>query len=608
MSAPAGYYGVLLVVDLTSGSIDRLSIPAEDMEKFIGGRGLGMKVLWDLLESPGTDPDSEENPLIFMTSPLSGFPVPAASLCCVVTKSPHTAPVQSDHVHASTITYSLVGGFLGPEIRFAGYDGLVITGKSQTPVYIVIDDDRVEIRDGTKFWGMNTDAFDREFIRELGDRRFRTCYIGPAGENLVEYACIISTAARASGRGGSGYVMGSKKLKAIAVRGSRMPEPSDVKSFSVLLESLRMAFLQPSLANGIAQEYFQAFGSSASLTAASLSCLQTVKNFREGTFPGIAGISEFSAKKTVWIKDFSCYCCPLPCKKSGRVTRGKYAGFIHDGPEYETGTMLGANLWVSSITGLVRSIAMGDDYGLDLISTGNVIGFLMEAYSKRIINKSFLDGIELTWGNVDAVHAMIRKIATREGAGDLCAGGVKKLSELLGNGSDTFAFHVKGQEIAGWNPQSDPAMALSYVTSNRGACHHNGGSASSQNEKALLDSLCICSFAHSYAAADGLYRDMLSAITGVPRTEEDLMRAGERAFNLEKMFNYREGFRRIDDTLPDRFFTRPYTIGLLAGRVLNRKSFLSRLDSFYDERGWDRATTRPMDEKLNSLGLSFTIG
>lgn len=603
-----GYYGTLLVVDLSSGSVGRMSIPVEDRAHFIGGRGLAVKVLWDLLERPGVDPLSEENPLIFMASPLSGFPVPSASLCCVVTKSPHTAPARPDLAHASTLTYSLIGGFLGPEIRFAGYDGLVIAGASQTPVYIVIDDDKVEIRDASQFWGMNTDAFDKEFIRELGDRRFRTCYIGQAGENLVEYACITSTAARASGRGGTGCVMGSKKLKAIAVRGSGMPAPADLHSFSSLLEELRTAFLKPVIPYSVEQEHFHTYGTSGALTVASLRGLQTVKNFREGTFPNIAGISEFSARTGVWTKDFSCYCCALACKKSGRVSRGAYAGFFHDGPEYETATMLGANLWVSSIKGLVRTIAMGDDYGLDLISTGNVIGFLMEAYSRGVIARDFLDGIDLTWGNVEAVMAMVRKIGTGEGVGELCAGGVSALAKIIGNGSETFAFHVKGQEIAGWNPQSDPEMALSYVTSNRGACHHNGGSAASQNSKALLDSLCLCSFALSYAPADTLYYRMLSAVTGIPRTEVECMTVGERVFNLEKMFNYREGFRRVDDTLPDRFFTRPFTLGILAGRVLSRKSFLARLDSYYAERGWDKATTRPGDEKLASLGLSFTTG
>lgn len=595
-----GYYGKILEIDLSTASATETEIPQEDLENFIGGRGLGMKMLWDRLNKPGIDALSPENPLLIMTSPLSGFPVPAASLCCCLTKSPHTSPVDSEYPYASTITYSNLGGFFGPEIRFAGYDGLAITGKASSPVYIVVDDGKVDIRDATSFWGMGTDSFERTFIKELGDPRFSTCYIGPAGENLVEYSCVINTAGRAFGRGGVGCVMGSKKLKALAVRGSQMPGVYDHKQFIELLEKGRKTYTD------FVINLEKPYGSAVSIYTGTLIGQQTVKNFREGTFPKAWKIGPVASKRQIWVRDFSCFCCPLACKKSGVVEKGSYAGWSHDGPEYETAVMLGSNLMISDLRGLIKEIFAGDDYGLDLISTGNVIGFLMEAYEKGFIDRDFLDGIDLTWGNVDAALKIMKKIAYREGVGELCAGGVKSLSAIIGKGAEEFSFHVKGLEMAGWNVHLDPVMGLSYATCNRGACHLNGGGVERQNHKVGYDTTCFCS-----RGDIGINRKLLckflTAITGIERSEKQMAMIGESVYNLEKMFNYREGFRRVDDFLPNRFFEEPLTIGIMAGAKLNRDNFYKRLHNYYVERGWDPETSRPTNDKLESLGLSFTL-
>jgi aldehyde:ferredoxin oxidoreductase len=598
-----GYYGVMLAIDLTKREIKKRIIPKEYFEQYIGGRGLGIKLLLDQLSKPGIDPLSPENPLLFLTSPLSGYPVPTVSLACIVTKSPHTSPSTSDYPYASTITYSNMGGFFGPEIKFAGYDVIMITGKASSPVYIVIHDDEVKICDAYKFWGMGTDEFDRAFIDELGDRRFRTCYIGPAGENLIEYACIISTASRASGRGGAGCVMGSKNLKALAVKGSRLPEVYDHKRFLELLDELRKAFKD---SKEFLKTMTEQYGTSISLSASSVQGLQTVKNFREGTFEKFLNIGAFAAKKKVWVRNNSCYCCPLACKKSGVVRDGPYAGLSHDGPEYETGTMLGANLMISDLNGLVREISAGDNYGLDIISSGNVIGFLMEAYDKGHISIDFLDGIDLKWGNVESALKLLSKIAAHDGIGERSAKGVKSLSKEIGHDSEEYAMHVKGLELAGWNVQANPGVGLCYATANRGGCHLNGNTVHRQNEKAMLDSLCLCSFGDCIKKNE-LFYGILSAVTGVKRTEEELMLTGERVFNLEKMFNYREGFRRIDDNLPERFFKDPFTIGTKKGAVLDRIEFIEMLDNYYLERGWDINTSKPSDAKLKNLGLDFTL-
>lgn len=592
-----GYHGKILKIDLTTGKIEKIALKEEDLVKFVGGRGLGVKLLWDNLKKPGVDPLSPENPLIFMTGPFSGFSVPSASRTCVVTKSPITSPLRSPYPHASTVTYSNVGGFFGPELKMAGYDGIMITGKANELCYIVIEDDKVYIRDAKKFKGMRTDAFDKAFLKELGDRRFKTVYIGPAGENLVRYASILHTSARAAGRGGVGCVMGSKNLKAIAVKGSIQPDVANHKKFIAMVEKARLA-----LKNSPNTKNWRDYGTAGYIVKSSDQGTETVRNFREGTFPEAYKIGAETARRDVWVRNIACMYCPLACKKSGR-TKGKYGGIVHDGPEYETGTMLGSNLLISDMAGLLKIIYNVDDLGLDAISTGAVIGFLMEAYEKGIIDQKFLDGIDLKWGSVDATLAIIEKIAYRDGVGDLASKGVKVLSQKIGQGSEKFAIHVKGLELAAHNIQANPPRALCYATANRGGCHLNGDSVTMQNFRAMIDSTGVCLF----AAMDSVYEEplisLLSAITGIDYDKAEFLKAGERVFNLEKMFNYREGFRREDDWLPDRFFEDAFTIGPKKGAVLDRDKFREILTQYYKERGWDAQTTKPAEAKLKELGL-----
>ena len=591
--------GTILEINLTTGIAEKKSLASDDAQQFIGGRGLGVKLLWDRIPAAGLDPLSPENPLLFVPGACSGFPLPSAARSCVVTKSPHTSPLSSAYPHASTLCYANMGGFFGSEIRFAGYEAIIITGKASVPVYILIDDDRVEIREAQKFWGMGTDEFDRAFIDELGDRRFRTCYIGPAGENLVTYACIIHTASRAAGRGGAGCVMGSKNLKAIAVRGSGMPGVADHKGFLSLLDEARGLFKGP-----IGPRAFGKFGTAGFIVPASLAGLQTVKNYREGTFARISSLGGLASKYKIWVRNYGCYCCPIACHKSGVGRLGPYAGQVHDGPEYEPGVMLGPNLMVADLKGMLKGIRSGDDYGFDLISAGNAIGFLMEAYEKGLVDINDLDGIDLAWGNVDAVLQMLEKIAAREGFGDMASRGVKALAQQIGKGSEEFAIHIKGLELAGWTIQAFPGMAISYATSNRGACHMNGMTVKSQNTNALVDSLGICAFAAG-GYKNGLLPRLLTAITGVELSEADCQQAGERIFNLEKMFNLREGFGLQDDGLPSRFFDEPQSKGIQKNKTLDRDSFKELLDAYYTERGWDTATTRPSTATLERLALAF---
>ena len=595
-----GYNGIILEINLTTGAINKTPISEDNLKNYIGGRGLGMKLLYDKLPNPGVDALSAENPILIMSGPFSGFPIPSSSRSCVVTKSPKTSPLNKKYEHSSTISYSNMGGFVGPEIRFAGYDGLCITGKSTKPVYIFIEDDVVEIRDASRYWGMGTDKFDKYFIEDLRDRKFESFYIGPAGEKLLPYASVINTAARAAGRGGVGCVMGSKNLKAVAVKGTGMPTVARHKDYLNLLEKARVSF---SIVDDN-RKFWRDEGTTGALEYSSDRGSQAVKNYSEGTFEGIKNMSTESARKKIWKRDFACFSCALSCKKSG-YAKGAYGTMVHDAPEYETGTMLGANLMIDNLEGLAKLIYVADDYGMDIISAGNTIGFLMECYNKELIDIEFLDGIDLQWGSVDASLEMLHKIGSMEGVGKLAAQGVKPLSDKIGQGSSNFAIQVKGHELAAWNVPAFEDNGMSYVTANRGACHLNGGKMSEQDDIVLMDSIGACAFAAGWYKDDLHYRHFLTAITGQEWTEEEFNKAGERIYNLEKMMNYREGFDKNDDILPERFYTNKFTVGPKKGAVVNRDEFAEILESYYSDRGWNIDTSRPTNKKLKELGLDY---
>ncbi|MCG8634174.1 MAG: hypothetical protein MI863_10125, partial [Desulfobacterales bacterium] len=406
-----------------------------------------------------------------------------------------------------------------------------------------------------------------------------------------------------------GCVMGAKNLKAIALKGTGFPDAGNDPELWSLMADSRSYF--KGLSKGRVLSYlFKNRGTAFLLESKSKKGGMAVKNFREGTFPQVDRINAKEAGKRLWVRDYACYCCPLACKKSGMVKTGPYRGqLVHDGPEYETGTMLGANLMIADLEGIMKLVYDGDNLGLDIISAGNIIGFLMEAYERGHIDRDFLDGIDLIWGSVEGAAAILDKMVRRQGVGELAARGVKALSEEIGGDSNDFAMHVKGMEIAAHNVQADPLKGLCYATCNRGGCHQNGDSIREQDLRAVIDSLGICRFAALTPlglSVDRLAR-LVSAVTGIRRTGDDLLKAGERIFNLEKVFNLREGFTREDDALPERFFTDAFTLGPKKGAVLRKKDFNQRLSQYYRERGWDPDSTVPSVKKLAELGLSFTL-
>jgi len=594
-----GIAGKILEVDLSTSKINKLDTDIELLKSFGGGRGMGVRLLWERIRQPGLDPLSPDNPLMFLAGPLSGFGIPSASRTVVVTKNPHTLPISSPYTHASTLTYSNMGGHFGPEIKFAGYDAIVIVGSSSQPVYLKIDNDKVELCPAGHLWGKGTDDTDKILQEELNNARFRSAYIGPAGENGVPYACIINTSARAAGRGGAGCVMGSKKLKAICIRGTLMPSVTDPEEFRKSAREAAYAIRQWS-----GYESWRRWGTASAITSSSDNSTQAVWNYREGTFPEAHKIGAVAAEQRLWIRNLGCFYCPVACRKAGMIRSGPYKGLTHDGPEYETGTMLGANCGLSDLYPLMKVISVVDDMGLDAISTGNVLGFLMEAYEKKLIDKKFLDGVELPWGSVKGMLAVIRKIAYKDGVGRLLSQGVKAISKQIGGDSHRWAIQTKGNEFAAWNVHTSASRALGYGTANRGACHLNGSSIAAQNRAAAIDSLGLCRFTF-----DGVglprYLKLIRAITGWKWSEEDFYTVGERIFNLERCFNVREGFRRQDDYIPQRFHTEPLTMGPKKGSFIPQEEYEKLLNDYYHQREWDTASGVPTRLKLYSLGLDF---
>jgi len=594
-----GITGKILEVDLSTGSINKLDTNIDFLKFFGGGRGLGVRLLWERVRQPGLNPFSPDNPLMFLPGPFSGFGIPSASRTVVVTKNPHTSPISSPYPHASTITYSNMGGHFGPEIKFAGYDAIVIIGKSSQPVYLKIEDDKAELCPAGHLWGKGTDETDKILCEELNNPRFRSAYIGPAGENGVPFACIINTSARASGRGGTGCIMGSKKLKAICIRGTGMPSAADSEGFRQSAREAAYAIRQWS-----GYESWRRWGTASAITSSSDNGTQAVRNFREGTFPEAHKIGAVAAEQRLWIRNLGCFYCPVACRKAGMIRSGPYKGLTHDGPEYETGTMLGANCGLSDLYALMKVISVVDDMGLDAISTGNVIGFLMEAYEKKLVDKKFLDGIELPWGSVEGMLAIIHKIAYQDGVGKLLLQGVRAISERIGGDSSKWAIHTKGNEFAAWNVHTSAPMALGYGTANRGACHLNGPSISGQNGGAAIDSFGLCRFTFGGVGLPR-YLKLLKAITGWQWTEEDVSTMGERIFNLERCFNVREGFRRQDDYIPQRFHSEPLTVCSKKGAFIPHEEYDKLLDDYYRQREWDLTTGIPTRHKLQSLRLTF---
>jgi len=588
-----GWMGKIVRINLSSSKVAIRQTNTDDLRNFIGGRGLGAKILYDEL-APATDAYSIDNRLIFCTGPLTGTRAPTSGRYCVVSKSPLTG----------TIFDSQSGGSFGPELKFTGYDAIIIQGRSSRPVYLWINDGEVRLVDATELWGLDTQKTTDTLIRST-DSRAKVACIGPAGEKLVRIAAIINDKHRAAGRGGLGAVMGSKKLKAVVVRGMRSVEIADKKGFDSAVEkSLRAIGKNP-----ITDRSLPTLGTAALVNVVNELGMFPTKNFQEGYFEDAEGISGEKIAERILTGQVACWGCPIACGRATCADRKR-----GEGPEYETVWALGAQCGVSDLIAVTEANYVCNELGIDTISAGSTIGCAMELHERRLLRE------EINFGDAQAVVDLVRKIAYREGIGDQLAEGSYRLAERCG--APELSMSVKKLEMPAYDPRGAQGHALAYATSNRGGCHLRAyligpevlgvpalidrfkwqGKAQLvmlyQNLFATIDSLILCVFS-SFALNPEHYAELLSSAVGVPFSGERLIEVGERIYNLERLINIREGFSRKDDSLPSRFLKSPLVQGGSRGRVVALRRMLSE---YYRLRGWDRHG-EPKPAKLKRLRL-----
>ena len=604
------YMRKILRVDLTAGTAEEMPFSAEMTERFIGGKGLGAKLLYDLLPE-GIDPMGPENLLMFTAGPLTGTAAPAMR-GCLVTKSPLTG----------LFLDSYFGGSFSPELKYAGYDALVIGGCAAKPVYLFIDDEKVEIRQAESLWGTDVLEANHRIKSELNDSSLKVAGIGQAGENRVPFSLVCCEYNRQAGRGGAGAVMGAKNLKAVAVRGSKTVRLHDREKFKEYC-SLALSELDssPDVA-ALRQE-----GTASAVEFSNELGLFPRKNYRYGTWDKASKLAGKGQLKHLWLGSSACMGCPIACSKVGAVRTGKYKGTVTDMVEYESAGLMGANLDISDIRAVAYLVKLCDLYGMDSMSTGSVIGFAMEAAENGLIDSP--EGIDLKFGSIEAAEYLVKAVAFREGElGRLLSKGVRKAAEEIGGDAEALAVHVKGMESPAWGPRGVAGMGLAYMTADRGACHQRafpiayevGGEkwkgkeldpltvkgkaglvASLQNYLAGTDTLVKCDFG-GFGIDPETYAGLYNAATGRNITAAYFDEVGERIWNLTRLFNLREGMDTSEERLPPRFVKEALPDGPAKGhRFTEEEMEYMRLD-YYSVRGWDPSGT-PEKETLERLEI-----
>ncbi len=603
------YTDRLLIIDLSNKSFETIPVPKALKNDFIGGKGFGAKLLYDMI-SPGQDPLGKDNPLMFLTGPLTGTMAPAMR-GCVVTRSPLTG----------LFLDSYFGGSLSPEIKYAGFDGIIIIGKASHPSYIWIDDDNIQIKDARHIWGNDTLAANHLIKKELQDDTIKIATVGQAGENQVLFSLITCEYNRQAGRGGAGAVMGSKNLKAIAVRGSKPVRVHDPNRF---IKACATAFKQLEQSEDVAP--MREAGTASAVEFANEAGLLPHKNYKNATFSSASKIGDKGQADQLWLGSNACMGCPIRCSKIGAVRTGKYKGFITDIIEYESAALLGSNLDISDIRAVAHLTKLCDLYGMDSMSTGNLIGFAMEAGEKGLISAP--EGINLTFGNIEAAEFLIHSIALKNNEiGILLSKGVRQASREIGHDAQKFAVHTKGLESPAWGPRGVSGMGLALMTTDRGGCHQRGFPVSYelegeykgrkidalspknkagmvidlQNYAAGTDTLVKCDFG-SFGISDAVYAQMLSAATGQDVDPAVFVETGERIWNLIRCFNLDNGIGHSDDTLPSRFVKEPLPDGPAKGHRISHKDMGTMKQDYYNLRGWDKNGI-PLKETLDRLRL-----
>ena len=610
-----GYAGKILRIDLSKQSAKEEALPEELAKNYLGGAGFAIKCLYDEVK-PDTPPLDQANKLIFAVGPLTATGASCSSRMAVVAKSPLTGAVGM----------ALAGGQFPAEMKMAGYDMIIIEGKADKPTYVAIKDGEVKFRSAKKLTGMMTTDTQLFIKEELGDHNYRIACIGPAGDRVVPMACIVNER-RAAGRKGMGAVMGSKNLKAIAVRGTKRPSIADSDSFKKARQVMNRAMR----ASPVLYPEFAKAGTPMVVDAMTEMGIYSIKNWSAtGQINMVPGLGR-EAQDEMIVTRSHCHDCPVGCSQVKLVTSGPYAGYLSEGPEFETTYSLGSTVGVDYLPAVIAADRLCDEYGIDTISAGVAIGWAMELFEKGILTKKDTDGIDLKFGNHAAMMEMLRKIAYQEGLGALLGQGTKKAAEKIGKGTGDYAMQIKGLELPAYDVRGAKAHGLNYATSYTGADHNRGyafqeifdipipekvdrnatkgkGRLTKWNQdvrSVTCDCATMCAFLLDMAVPDIACQntaDLVNAASGMSFTAEEIQQIGERLNNIARLFNIGAGFTRKDDTFPRRLMTEPIKAGASKGQLISQKDLDEMLDEYYSARGWDKDGS-PTDAKLKELGL-----
>lgn len=602
-----GYAGNVAYIDLTREKTKVSRIRNGFCEKYIGGNGFAISLLYDNAE-PRINALEPENALIFAVGPLAGTLVPTSGKYIVQAKSPLT----------DFMGESVSSGAWGQALKRAGYDAIVIKGSATKPIYLFVDDDTIHFKDAKTLWGKDTLQTSDLIKEEMGDENIETATIGVAGENLVRFANITNDRYRQAGRTGLGAVMGSKQLKAVAVRGTNKVEVHDLDR---LIEICGDLYKQ---CQGPGTEGYRVFGTAGSVLVLDHMAALPTRNWQQASFELAEDISGESIKQNYGVRSIACSGCPIACDHVTAVESGPYQGLVAS-VEFETIYALGSECGIGYFPAIAKANDLCDRLGVDTISTGVTIGWAMECFEKGILTKKNTGGLELTFGNHEAQLEVIKKIAYREGIGDLLAEGVKRASEKVGKRSTHFAMHNKGLELPGYDLRGLKACALGFNTSTRGGCHlrssmydfdlkgridrfkadKNIGQLVKDREDlwAIIDSLILCKFIRGVLNTYDKLAELYTLSTGLKMPARKLQEAGERIYNLEKAYNIREGWTKKDDYPPPRVLKDPIPNGVAKGSIVTKKEFESMLDAYFEARSWTQNGI-PTKSKLTKLELN----
>jgi aldehyde:ferredoxin oxidoreductase len=602
-----GYMGKLLRVDLSSGAITDEALNTEWAGQFVGGSGLAARYLYDII-TPQTDPLGAENPLMFMTGPLVGTAAPSCGRHVVCARSPLTGLWGEANS----------GGFWGTELKHAGYDGILFTGKSEKPVYLWVKDGQASLRDATHLWGKDTYETQEAVQNELGEPKARVACIGLAGENLVKYAAVMNDHGRAAGRTGMGAVMGSKNLKAVAVRGEAKVPLADPDGFRAAVKAI-----QANLKESFSVELFRTLGTASGVEAGMMIFGDLPARYYTLGDWDIGSIGGTTLAETILVKNVACYRCPIACGRLVDISE-RYGLERVDGPEYETIGAYGSLLLVDDLAAIAYAGHLCNSHGLDTISSGITIAFAYYLFDQGIITAADTEGLELRWGDAETALRLTEMIARREGLGDLLAEGARAVGRHFD--VEELAVQVGGLEVPMHDPRAFAGMAISYATSPRGACHCQGDiyfvdmgtpqeeldihmgdrfdssadkariTALQQDWRALYNSLIMCIFCNPPAS---LTHALLTAATGWEFPLQEMLTPGERAFNLKRALNIRLGHTTADERLPT-LLLESLPDGGTQGHVPDMNALVK---GYYTHRGWDPGPGRPTAERLVALGL-----